>query len=85
MHRLCSAIPIFEFLTVFQADWESRDSGNKPPESWPDQGKVEFLDYTTRYREGLELVLKGIQATVKEGEKVGIVGRTGAGTVKSRV
>ena len=32
-----------------------------------------------RYREGLDLVLKSIGANVKGGEKVGIVGRTGAG------
>jgi len=32
-----------------------------------------------RYREDLPLVLKGINLTFKPGEKVGIVGRTGAG------
>lgn len=32
-----------------------------------------------RYREGLELVLKGISFAVKTQEKIGIVGRTGAG------
>ena len=32
-----------------------------------------------RYREGLDLVLKSIDAKVKGGEKIGIVGRTGAG------
>ena len=32
-----------------------------------------------RYREGLDLVLKAINARIQGGEKVGIVGRTGAG------
>jgi len=32
-----------------------------------------------RYREGLELILKGISCTIKPKEKIGIVGRTGAG------
>ena len=32
-----------------------------------------------RYREGLELVLKGITFSVRTQEKIGIVGRTGAG------
>lgn len=41
--------------------------------------KVEFSDYGLRYREGLDLVIKEITATVSGGEKVGIVGRTGAG------
>jgi ATP-binding cassette subfamily C (CFTR/MRP) protein 1 len=32
-----------------------------------------------RYREGLDLVVKGISCNIKGGEKIGIVGRTGAG------
>ena len=32
-----------------------------------------------RYREGLDLVIKSIDAQIKGGEKIGIVGRTGAG------
>ena len=34
---------------------------------------------SARYREGLDLVLKNIDFTIKAGEKIGIVGRTGAG------
>lgn len=51
----------------------------KPPSSWPDKGKVEFKNYSVRYRPGLDLVLKDVDFTVEPGEKVGIVGRTGAG------
>jgi len=32
-----------------------------------------------RYREGLDLVVKGIDCDIAGGEMVGIVGRTGAG------
>ncbi|KAJ2743758.1 hypothetical protein GGI20_003515 [Coemansia sp. BCRC 34301] len=53
--------------------------GNRPAESWPEQGMVEFRNYSTRYREGLDLVLKDVSFSVKPREKVGIVGRTGAG------
>lgn len=40
---------------------------------------IEFKDYSTRYREGLELVLKDVSFKINSTEKVGIVGRTGAG------
>jgi ABC-type multidrug transport system fused ATPase/permease subunit len=43
---------------------------NQPPSNWPEKGEVEFKDYQVRYREGLDLVLRGISYTVKGGEKV---------------
>lgn len=46
---------------------------------WPDSGQIEFKNYSTRYRPGLDLVLKDISCTIRPNEKVGIVGRTGAG------
>uniref|UniRef100_A0A1B6E9X5 ABC-type glutathione-S-conjugate transporter n=1 Tax=Clastoptera arizonana TaxID=38151 RepID=A0A1B6E9X5_9HEMI len=51
----------------------------RPDQSWPETGKIEFRNFHVRYREGLELVLKGISVIIKGGEKVGIVGRPGAG------
>lgn len=63
--------------TKQEAAWELQNS--TLPRDWPEQGRVEFQDFQVRYREGLELVLKGISFTVEGGEKVGIVGRTGAG------
>nr|KAG5688633.1 hypothetical protein BaRGS_017487 [Batillaria attramentaria] len=52
---------------------------NRPTRGWPRRGDVVFTSYSTRYREGLNLVLKSITCKIKGGEKVGIVGRTGAG------
>ncbi|KAK7487177.1 hypothetical protein BaRGS_00021529 [Batillaria attramentaria] len=51
----------------------------RPPSFWPDKGEVIFKNFQTRYREGLDLVLKGVSFTIPAGERVGIVGRTGAG------
>ncbi|KZS94671.1 ABC protein [Sistotremastrum niveocremeum HHB9708] len=51
----------------------------KPPPSWPDKGTIEFDDVVMRYRPGLPPVLKGISLSISEGEKIGVVGRTGAG------
>ncbi|PIA15690.1 P-loop containing nucleoside triphosphate hydrolase protein [Coemansia reversa NRRL 1564] len=52
---------------------------HRPKETWPQQGIVEFKNYSTRYREGLELVLKDLSFSVQPRQKFGIVGRTGAG------
>lgn len=52
---------------------------SKVPESWPSAGHVELKNIVLSYRPGLPAVLKGISMTIKAGEKIGIVGRTGAG------
>ncbi|XP_055339686.1 multidrug resistance-associated protein 1-like [Paramacrobiotus metropolitanus] len=52
---------------------------SRPQGDWPPEGRVDFKDYQTRYRPGLDLVLKGVTARIASGEKIGIVGRTGAG------
>lgn len=54
-------------------------SKNRPPVSWPSKGAVSFNKFSTRYREGLDLVLKDIDLNIKPHEKIGVVGRTGAG------
>jgi len=47
--------------------------------NWPEKGRIEFNNTEMRYRAGLPLVLKGLSMEVQGGERVGIVGRTGAG------
>ncbi|XP_076457523.1 multidrug resistance-associated protein 1-like isoform X2 [Babylonia areolata] len=51
----------------------------RPTRGWPRHGDVIFQNYSARYRAGLNLVLKSLTCHIKGGEKVGIVGRTGAG------
>uniref|UniRef100_A0A672T498 ABC-type glutathione-S-conjugate transporter n=1 Tax=Sinocyclocheilus grahami TaxID=75366 RepID=A0A672T498_SINGR len=63
--------------TPKEAAWSIE--GSSLPPSWPQKGTIEFHDYGLQYRKGLELALKGISVHIKEREKIGIVGRTGAG------
>ncbi|CAG7728120.1 unnamed protein product [Allacma fusca] len=63
--------------TPQEAAWEVPET--KPPRNWPSRGTIKFSNYHSRYREGLDLVLRGINCDINSGEKVGIVGRTGAG------
>ncbi|KAH8238063.1 hypothetical protein KR026_002357 [Drosophila bipectinata] len=64
--------------TKQEAPWELEADKSKP-KNWPEEGRVEFQNFQVRYREGLDLVLRGVSFNIKGGEKVGIVGRTGAG------
>ncbi|KRJ97661.1 uncharacterized protein Dyak_GE18601, isoform Q [Drosophila yakuba] len=64
--------------TKQEAPWELEQDKNKP-KNWPQEGRVEFQNFQVRYREGLDLVLRGVSFNIQGGEKVGIVGRTGAG------
>jgi len=51
----------------------------KVEESWPQRGEIVFDNVQMRYRDGLPLVLKGLSLHIKGGERIGVVGRTGAG------
>ncbi|KAM6893505.1 ATP-binding cassette sub-family C member 4-like [Xenentodon cancila] len=59
-----------------EAPWETK---KHPPPDWPSQGMVTFNRVNFSYSSDGPLVLKDISATFQPSEKVGIVGRTGAG------
>ncbi|OWF55505.1 multidrug resistance-associated protein 1-like [Mizuhopecten yessoensis] len=76
--NIVSAERVSEYTELpAEAEWDN--PAHHPHDSWPDDGTVKFKNYTTRYRPGLELVLNGVNCEIHSGEKVGIVGRTGAG------
>nr|CAB3488302.1 unnamed protein product [Digitaria exilis] len=52
---------------------------HRPPPGWPSSGVIKFEDVVLRYRPELPPVLHGISFIINGSEKVGIVGRTGAG------
>ena len=69
---------IKEYCDLHHEDeWEKPDS--KPSPKWPESGEIVLSNYKLKYRPELENVLDDLSFHVKPGEKVGIVGRTGAG------
>ncbi|XP_029418874.1 canalicular multispecific organic anion transporter 1 isoform X2 [Nannospalax galili] len=68
---------INEYINVKnEAPWVT---DKRPPSNWPSKGEIQFNNYQVRYRPELDLVLKGITCDIKSSEKIGVVGRTGAG------
>ncbi|XP_042171983.1 multidrug resistance-associated protein 1-like [Oncorhynchus tshawytscha] len=63
--------------TPKEAPWTIE--GSMLPLAWPTHGTIELEEYGLQYRKGLDWALKGISLSIQEKEKVGIVGRTGAG------
>ncbi|XP_023166430.2 probable multidrug resistance-associated protein lethal(2)03659 [Drosophila hydei] len=63
-----------------EGEFESQPS-KKPPLTWPEQGKIVADDLSLRYFPDPQskYVLKSLNFEIKPMEKVGIVGRTGAG------
>ncbi|KAK9870720.1 hypothetical protein WA026_008289 [Henosepilachna vigintioctopunctata] len=52
---------------------------NKPSLTWPEAGRISFKNVYVQYVIDEEPVLKNLNFEIKPGEKIGIVGRTGAG------
>ncbi|XP_070802163.1 ATP-binding cassette sub-family C member 2 [Pituophis catenifer annectens] len=68
---------LYEYTEIAnEAPWVT---AKRPPSQWPNNGEITFIDYKVRYRPDLELVLDGISCDIKGTEKIGVVGRTGAG------
>ncbi|KAF4316510.1 hypothetical protein BBO99_00008666 [Phytophthora kernoviae] len=51
----------------------------EPAAEWPQHGVIQFENVVFSYKEGGEPVLKNVSFSIKHNEKIGIVGRTGAG------
>ncbi|XP_077861532.1 ATP-binding cassette sub-family C member 5-like [Saccoglossus kowalevskii] len=52
---------------------------NRPPDNWPHAGAIEVKELKMRFRKNLPLALRGVSFKVEPMQKIGLVGRTGAG------
>lgn len=67
----------FHRVNMPEAEWSIEEA--KPPNSWPHSGHIVFKNFSLRYHEGLANSLSDISFEICSGERIGIVGRTGAG------
>ena len=67
------------WLKILEIPQEDQTPFDPNLTSWPSNGKIEFIDYSLRYRPETELVLKNLTFTIEPKAKIGVVGRTGAG------
>lgn len=51
----------------------------KPPSNWPSAGEIVYDNVSFSYDKNLPTVLNDLSFHILPGEKIGIVGRTGAG------
>ncbi|GMR31895.1 hypothetical protein PMAYCL1PPCAC_02090, partial [Pristionchus mayeri] len=59
---------------------EIRETTDTPGEHWPSKGHLQMRDVWMKYgEESTDYVLKAVTLDIQPGEKIGIVGRTGAG------
>lgn len=70
---------VHEYALVKPERVEAPKDEKPPPSDWPARGRIEFSNVSMRYRDDLPLVLKNLDFDVAPAQKIGIVGRTGAG------
>ncbi|KAE9323870.1 Canalicular multispecific organic anion transporter 1 [Phytophthora rubi] len=76
--QMVSPERILEYSSI-PAEGSSRPLVIEPNASWPRSSTVQFQDVVFSYKDGGQPVLKGLSFNVRNNEKIGIVGRTGAG------
>ncbi|XP_011696223.1 PREDICTED: probable multidrug resistance-associated protein lethal(2)03659 isoform X2 [Wasmannia auropunctata] len=77
--QLTSIERILEYSHLEEEPMIDSKPDSKPPDDWPTKGLVKFKDVNLKYNRRGTCILKNINFTVVPEEKIGVVGRTGAG------
>lgn len=80
--RMVNADRCLNLLTIPQESTQgymSMDAFKRCYPDWPSQGEVEFSNVSIKYRPSTDIVLEHLDFKVEAGERIGVVGRTGAG------
>jgi ATP-binding cassette, subfamily C (CFTR/MRP), member 4 len=77
---LASAARVFSYTKLpSEAQLTLPEDSKLKEANWPQKGEVHFNKVFMRYRENLDHVIRGLDIKINPGEKIGCVGRTGAG------
>ncbi|XP_053975915.1 ATP-binding cassette sub-family C member 4-like [Hylaeus volcanicus] len=77
--QMTSVERILQFTQVDREGPFESEPNKKPSAQWPSKGEVRFEHLYLRYDDSAPPVLNDLSFQIKAGEKIGIVGRTGAG------
>ncbi|KAG8236970.1 hypothetical protein J437_LFUL016541 [Ladona fulva] len=77
--EMVSVERVYQYIDSVQAEEDQKQVTQPCPYGWPIQGAIIFCNVSLRYRDNLPLSLNGVNFRTRPAEKVGIVGRTGAG------
>lgn len=78
-NQMTSVERVLEYVNIEpEPSYETAKDVNLPAK-WPSAGQLHFQDLQLRYDKCAHHVLKGLSFTIHSMEKIGIVGRTGAG------
>jgi ATP-binding cassette subfamily C (CFTR/MRP) protein 4 len=70
---------VFEYCFLQPEDKATKDLKTTLEKDWPNTGRIQFQGVSLKYEQESESILKDLCFEVNPGEKIGIVGRTGAG------
>ncbi|KAL5236138.1 hypothetical protein ACI65C_003548 [Semiaphis heraclei] len=78
-NQMTSVERVLEYTNSPQEDALESSPEKKPPKEWPMNGQITFKNFYLRYGIDKQFVVKNLNINIESMEKVGIVGRTGAG------
>ncbi|XP_030029723.1 probable multidrug resistance-associated protein lethal(2)03659 isoform X2 [Manduca sexta] len=78
-NQMTSVERVLEYTGLPQEAALRSDPEKKPPAEWPTEGAIQFNNLSLKYSPDGNCVLHKLQMMIQPQEKIGIVGRTGAG------
>nr|CAD7454354.1 unnamed protein product [Timema tahoe] len=78
-NNMMSVERILEYTHLEEEPMLASTPDKNPPEEWPKEGEIQLEHTFLKYAQNESYVLKDINITIKPKEKIGVVGRTGAG------